>query len=109
MKTKKFIYTVGVSCSGKTTWVEEFLKEGNNSVSYVNINRDNIRGFLFTGGNINWKEDKFTKDREKRVTEVQHYLIKDAIEKGKNIILSDTNLNPKYIENFKTWDCLKGY
>ena len=109
MKTKKFIYTVGVSCSGKTTWAENFLMEGNNGNAYVDINRDNIRGFLFTGGKINWKDYKFTKDKEKKVTDIQHYLIKDAVEKGKNIILSDTNLNPKYIENFKKWDCLKGY
>ena len=109
MKSKKLIYTVGVSCSGKTTWVNEFLSQGNNKNSWVNINRDDIRGFLFTGGTINWDKYNFTKGNETLVTELQHHLIKDAAEKGKNIIISDTNLNPKYIDNFKTWGCLKNY
>lgn len=109
MKSKKLIYTVGVSCSGKTTWVNDFLSQGNNKNSWVNINRDDIRGFLFTGGTIDWGKYKFTKGNENLVTEMQHHLIKNATEKGKNIIISDTNLNPKYIDYFKTWDCLKRY
>ncbi len=109
MRSKKLIYTVGISCSGKTTWVNDFLSQGNNKNSWVNINRDDIRGFLFTGGTIDWSKYKFTKGNEALVTELQHHLIKDATEKGKNIIISDTNLNPKYIDYFKTWGCLKNY
>lgn len=109
MKNKKLIYTIGVSCSGKTTWVNEFLSQGNNKNSWVNINRDDIRGFLFTGGTIDWNKYKFTKGNEALVTELQQHLIKDAAEKGKNIIISDTNLNPKYINYFKTWGCLRNY
>lgn len=109
MKSKKLVYTVGVSCSGKTTWVNDFLSQGSNKNSWVNINRDDIRGFLFTGGVIDWGKYKFTKGNEALVTELQHHLIKGAAEKGKNIIISDTNLNQKYIDNFKTWSCLKNY
>ncbi len=58
---------------------------------------------------MDWNKYKFTKGNETLVTELQHHLIKDAAEKGKNIIISDTNLNPKYIDNFKTWPCLKNY
>ena len=39
----KAIVTVGVSASGKTTFAESFLQEGDNRTSWVNINRDDIR------------------------------------------------------------------
>lgn len=103
---KKFIYTVGVSCSGKTTWAREFCK---NNQGFVNINRDDIRSFLFMEGGLNWSEYKFTKERERQVTELQHLLIKKAIQEKKNIVLSDTNLNDKYVRAFKEWPEFKPY
>lgn len=79
----KAIITVGVSASGKTTWAEKWCKEN----GWVNINRDDIRQLLF--GN----DYKFSKENEHIVTEYQRFDIKECAKKGKNIVISDTNLN----------------
>lgn len=62
----KIIITVGVSGSGKSTFAKE-LKEAN--PEYIEINRDSFRFDLFTNGVEDWSKYKFTKDREKEVTQ----------------------------------------
>lgn len=89
---KKAIVTVGVSASGKTTFAESFLQEGDNRTSWVNINRDDIRWELLgvkDWGKWNWK-------REKEVTSIQRDDLAKAASEGKNVIISDTNLHPKF-------------
>lgn len=102
----KVIITQGCSASGKTYWAEQFVKDNN---GYVNINRDDIREDLFCDGTLDWNKYKFTKNNEKRVTEVQNQLISAAVMHGKSIIISDTNLNPKYLNKFEQMEVLKGY
>lgn len=89
----KAIFTVGVSASGKTTWAEQ--QEG-----FVNINRDDIRFEVIMGGVRDWTKYKFNGTNEKRVTEIQRQEIANAISEKKDIIISDTNLNPK---NYDRW------
>ena len=89
---RKMIITVGVSASGKTTWANQ--QEG-----FEIICRDTIRGVLFPeyhNGNY-----KFTKAKENHVSEVtlNQWLI--AVEHGSDVIIADTNLNPKYREMWK--------
>lgn len=43
-----------------------------------------------------WKDYKFTGQRETLVTETQFAMAKSAIDKGLDVIVSDTNLNPTY-------------
>jgi len=102
----KVTITQGCSASGKTMWAEDFVK---NNPDYVNINRDDIRAALFCDGKLDWNKYKFTKGNEKRVTETQNKMIFDAVMDNKNIIISDTNLNPKYINKFEEMEILKGY
>lgn len=92
---KKAIFTVGVSASGKTTWAES-------QVGYVNINRDDIRFQHICNGIRSWSVYKFSKANEQKVTSIQTAMLSDAIVAGKDIIISDTNLNPK---NYR-WMCL---
>lgn len=80
--------TVGVSGSGKSTLAAQMLEEG--SVDII-IERDQIRRQLFNFSQ--WHEYKFTKEKERKVTEVVDDLIQEASRSGKNIIISDTNLN----------------
>ena len=89
---KKAIVTVGVSASGKTTFAESFLQDGDNSTSWVNINRDDIRWKLL--GVKDWS--KWNWKREKEVTSIQRADLAKAASEGKNVIISDTNLQPKF-------------
>ena len=86
------ILTVGVSASGKSTWAEQFIAEQVNPEQWHNSNRDEIRWSLLGGedwSKWNWK-------REKEVTQIQRNALAQAAFDGKNIIVSDTNLNPKF-------------
>lgn len=85
----KAIITVGISSSGKTTFAKTLVDEG-----WVDINRDWIR-FNVVCPNTDWSNYKFTNKREQDVTSVQEEMVMDAFAKGQNVIISDTNLNPK--------------
>lgn len=85
----KAIVTVGVSGSGKSTLAKEKVSEG-----WVQVERDVIRKTLFKFSQ--WGGYKFKKQNEERVTSVVEQMLFDASVEKKNVIVSDTNLNPKY-------------
>lgn len=98
---KTAIITIGVSASGKTTWAEKFVDLCNSCSSesdpsayptWVNINRDDIRWSLI--GVRDWS--KWNWKREKEVSYIHASLIEQAANNGCNIVVSDTNLNPKF-------------
>jgi len=88
----KMILTCGISASGKTSWANEYCKINSN---WVNINRDTARFILFCDGVEDWGLYKFTKAREKAVSDSCENLWKASVHFGENVIISDTNLNPK--------------
>lgn len=96
---KRLILTVGVSGSGKSTFAEELTE----TEGFVEINRDTIRftQIVDNGGVKDWTKYKFTKAREDLVTAIQVEQFETAAREGKPIVVSDTNLNEKYI-NFWT-------
>lgn len=73
----------GLPASGKTTWAMKQLSNGKN----IRISRDDIRKNLF---------GSFSKKREGNVIKVRNQLIEAAISYGYNVIVDDTNLNPKH-------------
>lgn len=81
------IITVGISCSGKTTFANEMSKKG-----FRDINRDWIRFNVVKPGQ-DWRNYKFSKANESEVTKIQGQMIMESFGKGENIIISDTNLN----------------
>jgi predicted kinase len=89
----KLIMTVGVSASGKTTWAKE-------QKHCVNINRDDIRFNIVQPGS-DWTTYKFTKVNESQVTEIENVIAERAVKFETNIIISNTNLNPKTREFWK--------
>ena len=92
----KAIITVGISASGKTTWAKEYaLKNKNTIIS----NRDDLR-FSITGAKT-WSEYKFHKQTESIITDIQTETMKIAAASGKDIIMSDTNLNKVYRDVLK--------
>lgn len=85
----KAILTVGVSASGKSTFADEMVKQG-----WMKVERDLIRKLIFKFDQ--WNKYKFNKTNEARVTDQADYLLERAANKKQNVVISDTNLNPKY-------------
>lgn len=97
----KLILTMGLPGSGKTTWAEKFIREKNMSTheEWVNINRDDIRKMVF--GSCRAPVYIHKPKNEQTVTEIQHSILNTS--KGKNIVISDTNLSEKVRNFFKDW------
>lgn len=87
---QKIIMLKGLPASGKSTWAKEKINENSN---YIRINKDDIRESI-TG--------KWTSKKEKNVISIRNSLIKTGISLGKNVIIDDTNLNPKHEQTLKT-------
>ena len=87
---QKIIMLKGLPASGKSTWAKEKINENSN---YIRINKDDIRESI-TG--------KWTPKKEKIVISIRNSLIKTGISLGKNVIIDDTNLNPKHEQSLKT-------
>lgn len=77
-------YTVGLPASGKTTWARELVRLKPRT---VRANRDDIRQQLHEG--------RFSGGNEKIVTKVQDAVIRAGIADGRDVVVDDTNLNPK--------------
>lgn len=91
--------TVGISGSGKTTWANEQIAKSKRHPelgTWVDINRDYIRlNVLYN--DITWAEYKQNKSNEKKVAEIAIEQFNDAVDMGvNNIIISDTNLNETF-------------
>lgn len=88
----KIILTCGISASGKTTWADEWVRE---NPDWVDINRDSVRFNFFCQGVKDWGIYKFTKANERVVSNIceQYWVV--ASTKNLNVVVSDTNLNPK--------------
>jgi predicted kinase len=86
----KAILTIGIPCSGKSTWAEQYCREN----IAVEINRDNIRMEMF--GLERYNDYKMTKEKESYVSEVGKEKIELCAKTKQDIVISDTNLNKKY-------------
>lgn len=96
---RKLIILQGPPASGKTTWAREFVHKIF-SESYIIVSRDTIRHSL---GEYNMKH-------EKEVSRIEHEQMREAMEKGINIIINDaTNLNPKKIRKLEALSDEYGY
>lgn len=92
----KAIITVGISASGKTTFANKLVDSG----EWVDVNRDWIRFNMVSPGK-DWSNYKFDPKKENEVTKIQEMMVSEAFFNDKNVIISDTNLNPKTLEKWK--------
>ena len=95
----KITIMVGVSASGKSTKAKEIA----HSTNAIIINRDKLREMLFgyTENNINdyyRLSDLYLK--ENQITSFQNYLIERALVKNNDVIIDNTNLKQRYINDF---------
>lgn len=80
----------GPPASGKSTKAEEIYRKDPEHTVYAS--RDRIRMCL---------GDYWQPDREYLVTLIQVNMIEEALELGFNVIIDDTNLNPKFIKKWR--------
>lgn len=83
----KMIVTVGIPASGKSTFASEHKEY--NSASYFYTDRDDIRERHYNEGK------EWSKQLENEVSKEQKGDIVNALMSGKNVVVSDTNVNPK--------------
>lgn len=88
----------GLPASGKSTWAEEYCKNNPNA---VRLTKDLLRTML--------NFDNFNYRNEKDVVEVEKLLAIDFIMAGREVIIDDTNFNPKiqniWIEMSRELNC----
>ncbi len=85
----KIIVCQGIPASGKSTWAKEFVENNSN---WIRVNRDDIRKMF---------GKYWLPKREYLVEAVEYDIAEEAILLGWNVIVDDTNLNPKYIDGWK--------
>lgn len=92
MSTQRIILTVGIPASGKDTWANEVCEQNPND--FVIVNRDELRKSLYTwSGSIH--DYKYSKSKEKFITETQMQGASLGLNNGRSVIVSDTNLNER--------------
>lgn len=80
----QLIMTMGLPGSGKSTWAKDQIK---NRKNVKRVNKDDLRAMLDCG--------IWSPDNEKFVLLTRDHIINEAMAKGYDVIVDDTNLNPK--------------
>ena len=86
MENKKLILTRGIQGSGKSTWARQWVEE--DPENRVRINNDDIRNML---------GKYWVLSRESLVSNIKEDLVKNAMNRGYDIVVDNMNLNPKEI------------
>lgn len=86
----KLIICRGIPASGKTFWAKKWVLE--DPEHRVRINQDDIR--LMLG-------KYWVPSREKLVQHIQEGALIEALERGYDIVIDNTNLNKKVIDNYR--------
>lgn len=88
----RLIYTQGLPGSGKTTWAKSYQRSSLTEVFLVS--KDDLRFTLYQGL-------AFNSFREDLVNEIEEKIILSILSKNRDVIVHDTNLNPKRINVFE--------
>ena len=84
----KILILIGIPASGKSTWAKEYVRKHAN---YVRVNRDDFRSMLKDAAMC---ENKI----EDMITSLTFKVIESALLKRLNVIVDNTNLKRKYID-----------
>jgi predicted kinase len=94
----KLIVMKGLPASGKSTWAKAYVKSHPNT---VRINRDDLRLMLF--------DVQFDARLEDGVNSAQVFLMAGFGAEGLDIVLDNTNLNPKVMRAMEAWAKARDY
>ena len=86
----KLIICRGIPASGKTFWAKQWVLE--DPEHRVRINQDDIR--LMLG-------KYWVPSREELVQHIQKEALIEALERGYDIVIDNTNLNKKVLDNYR--------
>jgi len=85
----KLLALRGLPGSGKTTYAKELANKG-----WVRVNKDDLRAML--------NNSKFSKENESYVLSLRDEIIISSLVQGKNVVVDDTNLDPKHLIAFES-------
>lgn len=89
---QKIILTIGIPGSGKSTWAKsEIAKDPS---KWCRINNDDIRAMM--------NDSVWSKDYEKFITETRNFILREALKRGKNVIIDNLNLNKRHFDDAVT-------
>lgn len=80
---------VGMPASGKSTYAKQIIAK--DPSNWARVNNDDLRAML--NGSV-WSQDY-----EKMITDARNYLIRDALKRGKNVIIDNLNLNKRHFDD----------
>lgn len=111
----QIILTMGPPGCGKNTWARERAKKS--KAGCVIVNRDDLRT-MTAGGNI--ADYRINNKTESDITQMQYHAAELAVARGRDVIVADTNLNPKTVSawelfakehncNFEKYDFFKEF
>lgn len=75
----------GLPASGKSTWAKELLRR--EPGVWKRANRDDLR--------LSFDQVVFAPKNESFITKVEDFMIRQALQEGFNVVVDNTNLNPK--------------
>lgn len=93
----KLMLTYGPPGSGKSTWATNQVKKLKGKTVIVNL--DDLRATMF-GTLDNYK---FNNDNENYINYIETEQVKKLAASGTNVIISDTNMNPKVLQKWRTF------
>lgn len=85
---KEVLMLKGLPASGKSTFARELTTQG-----YVRVNKDDLRFMLHNG--------KHSKGNEKQVLAMRDAIAADSLDRGRNVVIDDTNFNPVHEETLR--------
>lgn len=80
---------VGIPGSGKSTYAKQIVAK--DPSNWVRINNDDLRAMM--NGSV------WSADYEKMITDARNYFIRDALKRGKNVIIDNLNLNRRHFDD----------
>lgn len=80
---------VGIPSSGKSTYAKALVAK--DPANWVRVNNDDLRAMM--NGSV------WSSEYEKLITDARNYLIRDALKRGKNVIIDNLNLNKRHFED----------
>lgn len=81
----KIVICKGLPASGKSTWAKDFVSKNQD---WKRVNKDDLRSMI--------QGDTWTPKMERQILKTRDGLIRQWLGEGLNIIVDDTNLNPKH-------------
>lgn len=85
----KLLALRGLPASGKTTYAKKLVDKG-----WVRVNKDDLRAML--------NNSKFSNDNESYILALRDEIIISSLVQGKNVVIDDTNLDPKHLIAFES-------